>query len=152
MSHHHHHHHHRELTGAELSAVVFERLQAQGMRLTAPRRQLVDMLAQAGAPLVFDTLLERLGAAFDRVTLYRNLSAFEAAGVLQCVRDAQDKTRYELTAPHDHHHHVVCRNCGHVECLPQCDIDGFTRQAEALGYLVQEHRVEVYGLCPACRK
>lgn len=151
----HRHHHHSDdapPTPGALEDVVLERLQSREMRLTAPRRQLVDLLARAGEPLTFDALLERLGKAFDKVTLYRNLSAFEAAGVLQCVRDANGKTRYELTPPHHHHHHVVCRKCGGMKCLTECDIDGFVRQAEAKGYLVEEHRVEVYGLCPSCRQ
>lgn len=150
--HDHHHDHHETPRGGELVRIVLERLQSEGLRLTAPRRQLVDLLAQVGEPLVLDTLLERLGETFDKVTLYRNLAAFEAAGVLQCVRDASGKNRYELTAPHHHHHHVVCRKCGDVQCLPECQVEGFVRQAEAKGYLVQEHRVEVYGLCPTCRK
>lgn len=147
----HSHHHHHAPTGELLEQIVLERIQAQGLRLTAPRRQLVELLAHHPVPLVFDALLERLGASFDRVTLYRNLSAFEELGILQCIRDGENKIRYELTSPHHHHHHVICRGCGEVECLSECDVDGFVRQAEAKGYLVDEHRVEIYGLCHNCR-
>lgn len=149
MEHSHHHHHHTE--AGQLAQVVLERIQTQGLRLTTPRRRLVDLLAHTREPLVFDILLERLGTSFDKVTLYRNLSAFETVGVIQCIRDSDGKTRYELVSPHHHHHHVVCRGCGDMECLPECDVDNFVRQAEHLGYHVEEHRVEVYGLCPNCR-
>lgn len=145
------HHYHPHPADADLEQAVLERLQAQGLRITVPRRRLVALLAQTAEPLVFDTLLERLGESFDKVTLYRNLSAFEALDVIQCIRDGDGKIRYELVHPHHHHHHVVCRACGDMECLPDCDVDNFVRQAEALGYLVKEHRVEVYGLCPNCQ-
>lgn len=151
MAHSHHHHHHHDAQSVTLEQSVLDRLHDEGLRLTAPRRLLVRVLAAAVEPVPFAALLEQLGESFDRVTLYRNLGAFEQAGVLQCVLDAQSKTRYELTRPHHHHHHVVCRQCGEMECLPECDVDRFTRQAEERGYLVQEHRVEVYGLCPKCR-
>lgn len=148
MGHSHAHHH---VEGAELAQIVLKQLQSKELRLTVPRRRLVRLLADAPRPLTFDALLESLGESFDKVTLYRNLSAFEAIGVLQCVRDSDGKTCYELIAPHHHHHHVVCRNCGAMECLPECDVDYFIRQAEARGYLVEDHRVEVYGLCGKCR-
>lgn len=146
-----HSHHHDVLPGEQLEQIALERIQAQGLRITTPRRQLVELLAHSPEPLVFEGLLERLGASFDRVTLYRNLSAFEQIGILQCIRDGEDKIRYELVAPHHHHHHVICRGCGDMECLSECDVDGFVRQAEAKGFQVDEHRVEIYGLCHNCR-
>lgn len=134
---------------------VVEALRQQGLRVTTARRQVVSSLLEAGHPVSIECLHQRLGAAsFDLVTLYRNLDAFVEAGVAQVVRNESGKALYEIIGgPRDHHHHVICRRCGKIDCLDECDGDvaRFENAARKLGYADLSHRLEIYGLCGDCR-
>ena len=145
-------HHH---TPPTLDSVV-DALRHHGLRVTTARRQVVQALLDAGCPLSIESLHVRLGAdSFDLVTLYRNLDAFVEAGVAQVVRDESGKALYEIIGgPRDHHHHVICRGCGKIDCLDECDGDvvRFENAARGLGYADLSHRLEIYGLCHDCRE
>ncbi|WP_269540865.1 Fur family transcriptional regulator [Cerasicoccus fimbriatus] len=145
MSHTHHH-------VANIDSIL-DKLRAHGMRITATRKRLTSVLCDAGTPLSIEAIHQRLGPkSFDLVTLYRCLDAFEEVGVVQVVRDEHGKALYELIdADHGHHHHVICRNCGKIECLDHCAIAPFEAAAKRLGYDDLAHRLELYGVCADCR-
>ncbi|MGE9295233.1 MAG: Fur family transcriptional regulator [Puniceicoccales bacterium] len=133
-------------------SATLDALREHGMRITAARKRLAETLRGAGSPLSIEAIHQLLGPkTFDLVTLYRNLAAFEEADVLQVVRDESGKALYELVdSGHGHHHHVICRSCGKIDCLNECDIGRFERAAASLGYQKISHRVELYGVCADC--
>ena len=62
--------------------------------------------------------------------------------------------RWELLsqAGDEHHHHLVCSECGAVSDFASGDLEGLLDDiARRTGYRVDAHRLEVYGLCPDCR-
>jgi len=127
-------------------------LRQHGLRITAARQRLVRTLVEVQTPLGVEAIHQLLGLeSFDLVTLYRNLTAFEEAGVLQVVRDRSGKALYEVVVASGHHHHVICRLCGKVDCLDECHVASFEKSAVALGYADISHRIELYGVCPDCR-
>jgi Fur family ferric uptake transcriptional regulator len=68
-------------------------------------------------------------------------------------RDAGDGiARYEpATADGDHHHHLVCRDCGKVEAFSDSRLErAIDRVADGLGYSVEEHEVVLVGACSDC--
>ncbi|GHB90038.1 transcriptional repressor [Cerasicoccus arenae] len=132
---------------------MLEALREHGMRITATRKRLVSVLFEAATPLSVEAIHRKLGRnTFDLVTLYRCLGAFEEASVLQVVRDEQGKALYEMIdTAHGHHHHVICRKCGKIDCLDACMIGPFEDAARKLGYEDLSHRLELYGLCAGCR-
>lgn len=141
-----HHHQHNALEG------VLEALREHGLRITAPRKRLAQMLCDVGTPMSIEALHQQLGRNdFDLVTLYRGLDAFEEAGVVQVVRDQDGKSLYEMIdVDHGHHHHVICRQCGQIDCLSHCAIEPFENAARAMGYAQLTHRIELYGVCSKC--
>jgi Fur family transcriptional regulator, ferric uptake regulator len=70
------------------------------------------------------------------VTVYRTL-------------DLGDGARYELAD--DHHHHLICEECGTVSEFEQCPLDLQRLPQIGRGFEVRAHSLEVYGTCPACR-
>src|SRR5690606_23867817 len=51
-----------------------------------------------------------------------------------------------------HHHHIVCVSCGATEDVHLNDVeDVLTGVRGATDYDIVGHRIEVYGLCPACK-
>ena len=65
--------------------------------------------------------------------------------------DGQASYRGCGQATHDHHHHLICRQCGRTVEL---ELDGIeeliARLASENGYTEVDHSIELRGLCPAC--
>lgn len=82
------------------------------------------------------------------VTVYRTLDLLSELGLVRRL-DLGDGPRYELAE--DHHHHLICEDCGSVAEFEQCPLD--PRQLPEVGgdFEVRAHSLEVYGRCSACR-
>jgi Fe2+ or Zn2+ uptake regulation protein len=140
----------------DLHVTVAGRLRRAGQRYTAARRALVDVLAGARRPLTVAEV-----ADVDRLvplsTTYRNLAVLTQVGVLHRFSGA-DCARFELAEDlTEHHHHLVCLNCGDVEdfTLPPATEKAVIRALESVaaerGYLVEGHRLDALGRCRRCR-
>jgi Fur family transcriptional regulator, ferric uptake regulator len=82
------------------------------------------------------------------VTVYRTLDLFSELGLVRRL-DLGDGARYELAD--DHHHHLICEECGTVSEFEQCPLDLQRLPQIGRGFEVRAHSLEVYGTCPACR-
>ena len=132
-------------------AMYFIRLYKCGLRLTRNRENLVEVLARAEQPLSADELRQKAGfSETDLVTVYRNLEAFQSAGILQRIPLENGSQLFELTDLDDHYHHLICRQCHKTERLDVCLGDQLSKQAASLGYMQIKHVLEVYGICGEC--
>ncbi|HMM20248.1 MAG TPA: Fur family transcriptional regulator [Selenomonadales bacterium] len=134
---------------------IIEKLRDKGCRITAQRRLIVEKVAASRDPLTAGELWQRLlaespGLGLD--TVYRNLGILAEVGVLAPIAGAgKEGTRYELAASGDHHHHIVCLQCGRAACIDYCPVDpAFVALVRNRGYRLIKHNMELYGLCPAC--
>ena len=119
--------------------------------MTRNRENLVEVLARAEQPLSADELRQKAGfSETDLVTVYRNLEAFQSAGILQRIPLENGSQLFELTDLDDHYHHLICRQCHKTERLDVCLGDQLSKQAASLGYMQIKHVLEVYGICGEC--
>lgn len=131
---------------------------AAGHRYTRGRQGLVDLLAEMGAPATMPMILEH-SPGLVQSSLYRNLAVMEQAGLVTRVDVGDTKSYYELSelVTDDHHHHLVCRDCSSV-----VDVNLPTRAernieryldtaAHDAGFELTDHRVDIIGICAACR-
>lgn len=81
------------------------------------------------------------------VTVYRTLDLLSELGLVRRL-DLGDGPRYELAE--DHHHHLVCEDCGSVSEFQQCPLNLDNLPAMD-GFEVRAHSLEVYGRCSDCR-
>ena len=133
-----------------------ERLRGEGQRYTATRRALVERLASSGRPLSLPDLLAGR-RPLPQSSAYRNLAMLERAGVVRRVITDDDFARFELDEGlTEHHHHLVCANCGRIEdvTIPQAlerSIDRtFDEVARRVGFASVGHRLDLIGLCDDC--
>jgi Fe2+ or Zn2+ uptake regulation protein len=135
----------------DLVDIVLERLRADGGRMTKKREQVLGALFTFDRPASAEEIRERASlAASDLVTVYRNLETFEGLGVLQRVPLENGTQLFELTAPDEHYHHLICRQCHKTERLDVCVSKEVVKTARAHGYSQIAHLMEVYGLCGEC--
>lgn len=127
-----------------------EMLSGAGLRVTSPRLAVLRELCAQAAPASHPELTDRLApSGLDRVTVYRNLVALTEAGLLVRTQLADHVWRYELPmrgASHGQHPHLVCTDCGSVECLPKAAV-------RLQGHAAEAHvsEVQLRGLCSDCR-
>ncbi|MFQ5658235.1 MAG: Fur family transcriptional regulator [Candidatus Methylomirabilales bacterium] len=89
-------------------------------------------------------------------SVYRSLRLFEALRIVARVELGEGAARYELADHYrDHHHHLVCDDCGRIEDVATCPVEavGLTRQIRRrTGFAVRSHVLELFGLCRHCRR
>lgn len=131
------------------------RCQADGERLTAPRRRVLELLVEAGEPMKAYDLIARFGEdgqAAKPPTVYRALEFLERRGLAH--RIASISAYVACTGPGDHAHaaaFLICDCCGATEEVAAPLGDAFTRAADDAGYALERTTIEGHGRCPACR-
>ena len=123
-----------------------------GLKSTEPRITVLKLLAELKYPMTAQEMHKKLGKdKNDLVTLYRTLASFEKTALVKRVNLQKDAVYYELNS--DHHHHIVCTDCGKVEDFELCDVDHLTKKivAKASNFkTIREHSLELFGVCTVC--
>jgi len=84
-------------------------------------------------------------------TIYRTMRLFCKMGLAQ-ARHCEAKTQYGHTAARGHHDHLVCTKCDGVVEFENEEIERLRRQiAEANGFSLSVHKLELYGVCSLCQ-
>src|SRR5690606_32219607 len=90
------------------------------------------------------------GVEIGLATVYRVLTQFEQAGLIERNQFDGGKAVFELNEG-DHHDHLVCTGCGLVEEFYDEDIERRQQQiAKDHNFLLTDHAMSLYGLCPEC--
>ena len=84
-------------------------------------------------------------------TIYRTLNLFCEAGIAQ-ARHFGTQTQYDNISHKGHHDHLICTGCGTIVEFENCEIERLQEEvATKNGFVIQTHRLELYGLCARCR-
>lgn len=142
----------------ELHAQVGGRLAELEQRYTPNRQAIVTALAGQPSPSTLPDLL-RVAPGLSQSSTYRNLAALEEAQVVRRIVSSGEHAHYEL-AEHltEHHHHLVCRECGSIEDvrldarLERQLEAAFAAAASARGFEAAGHSIDIEGRCPDCRE
>jgi Fe2+ or Zn2+ uptake regulation protein len=130
-----------------------ETLRARGLRLTEPRRLILDVVRAADTHPTAAFVYRRVRKKLPRVslaTVYRNLRMLAAEGFLAERADAAGMRFDGNTLPHDH---FTCLACGRLYDVPaRADRAVRARVAARTGFEILNHRTEFYGRCGACRR
>jgi Fe2+ or Zn2+ uptake regulation protein len=127
-------------------------LRARGLRLTAPRRIILDVVRASdlhpSAAAVYRQVRRRLPGV-SLATVYRNLRMLAAHGLLA---ERSDTTGMRFDGNTDRHDHFTCVTCGRIYDVPPLAAAGVCRALGAsTGFEVLEHRIEFSGRCARCR-
>ena len=136
------------------AADVGELLAARGVRATKQRVEVLAELARERDDVTAQTLWRRLregGSKTGLATVYRTLSLLHEQGVVDSLSHHGTELCYRLCTA-AHHHHLVCTSCHRVVEVEQCGLDGWLDEVgKRYGFVATDHRVEIAGLCAACR-
>ncbi|MDP3841451.1 MAG: ferric iron uptake transcriptional regulator [Oxalobacteraceae bacterium] len=126
-------------------------LKASGLKATLPRLKILDIFHNSPvrhltAEDVYKILLtENMDVGL--ATVYRVLTQFEQAGLLNRNHFETGKAIFELNEG-SHHDHLVCLDCGRVEEFYDEEIEKRQQKiAEERGFRISEHALALYGNC-----
>jgi Fe2+ or Zn2+ uptake regulation protein len=130
-------------------------LNEQGYRLTDARRAVVEIMAQSRHAITPIEIYDEARAAHPAlglVTVYRTLEALEEQGLIQRVHQPQGCQAF-IPAPTGHQHLLLCRECGQAALFEGDDLEKLIHSiARRTGFQITEHWLQLFGLCPNCRK
>ncbi len=129
-----------------------------GLKVTLPRIKILEILEQnpdlhVSAEDVYKRLLEK-GEEIGLATVYRVLTQFEAAGLVQRHNFESGYSVFELDRG-GHHDHIVCVRCGRVAEFYDETIEKRQQKiAEEHGFEIKDHSLTLYGHCtdPKCKE
>lgn len=142
----------QSLTGPSL----LEELTAKGVRITAQRRALVEVIQETREHLDVASLLEqarRREPGVNRATVYRTIELLKKMRLveeLDLMHLNGEKHYYEAKSRGDHIH-LACFDCGRIQEFVSPSFDRLKREiARETGFEVRVIRLEVGGSCGIC--
>ena len=126
-------------------------LKSIGLKATYPRLKILDLFQSSEqrhltAEDVYRTLMNE-GMDIGLATVYRVLTQFEQAGLLERHYFESGKAVFELNEG-GHHDHLVCMQCGKVEVFFDAEIERRQNQiATERGFAIREHALYIYADC-----
>ena len=136
---------------------ILKSIQEQGYRLTCARRQVIQVLCQHDEYLgAYDIhhILEENDLHVGVASVYRVLEMLKTIGLVQSEEFGSGGERFCLknTDAKQHAHQLICTKCGRSEELDDCPLKQFSHSVESeSGFLIQNHWLRLFGLCPHCR-
>ena len=133
-----------------------QELKDAGLKITLPRVKILQILESSevhhvSAEDVYKLLLHN-GEEVGLATVYRVLTQFEQAGLVVRHNFEGGHSVFELSSD-KHHDHIVCVRCGRVEEFADDEIEQLQEKvADKLGFELTDHNLNMYGLCPDCRR
>ena len=126
-------------------------LKTIGLKATAPRLRILELFERSNvrhlaAEDIYRLLLQD-GPDVGLATVYRVLTQFEQAGLLQRHHFESGKAVFELNDS-KHHDHLVCLQCGRVEEFFDEEIERRqARVAAKRGFEIRAHSLYLYADC-----
>ena len=131
-------------------------LKGAGFRSGGARAAVLDAMAAQSCCVSAQELHHRVrddGRSVGIASVYRVLDELVELRLVQRVDVGDGIARYEPALPDgDHHHHVVCGDCGRVEPFEDPTLESAIANAsKRLGFSVAAHEVVLRGECDDCR-
>ncbi len=126
-------------------------LKNMGLKATFPRLKILELFEKSDlrhmtAEDVYRALIAE-GMDIGLATVYRVLTQFEQAGLLERHFFESGKAVFEINHG-KHHDHLVCIDCGRVEEFYDPEIERRQNEiANERGFKIQEHALYLYAHC-----
>ncbi len=122
-------------------------LQNQKTRKNETKKEIIDLLSKTKAPVDVNFIISKVKS--HRATIFRSLNKLVNTGDIKRLDFQEKKARYELAK--DHHHHLICENCGKIEKISNCIVSNLEEKVnKEKKFLIKSHSLEFFGLCHKC--
>jgi Fur family ferric uptake transcriptional regulator len=140
-----------KLTANKIAGILRE----HGFKLTPQRHTVLKVMASSHDHMTPEAIYEKVrrqNSDIGLVTIYRTLDLLGELDLV-CRVHAPDGCRsYMMRRPTEHHHHVVCSECGKVVDFTTCALSDLEKKlVKDTGFSIEGHLLEFYGRCADCR-
>ena len=134
---------------------ITKQISELGYRLTPQRLMILTAIQQSQDHISAVEIYAQVVARYPYVnisTVYRTLELLKELGLVTETDMGEGRVRYH-PADKGNHHHLVCRYCGATVEFEGCDLPPFfARLSQETGYLIEDHLLELLGICAACQQ
>jgi len=96
------------------------------------------------------SMLRETGSPIGLATVYRALADLAGEGDADSLQQ-EGESLYRACTPGNHHHHLICRNCGLTVEIEADAVETWAREVAAEhGFTQPNHVVDVFGFCADC--
>lgn len=131
-----------------------EYLTRQGLKSTRQREVILDEFLASGAHLSTEELylaLRKQHPGIGYATVHRTLKLLAESGLAAPRHFGDGQTRYEQHSDAHHHDHLICTVCGAIIEFEDEVIELLQEKvAKEHGFLIERHRLDIYGRCSGC--
>jgi Fur family ferric uptake transcriptional regulator len=139
----------------ELRARLNDYMAKHGLRSTEQRRVVTELFFASSGHLSIEELLDRVRVEEPRIgyaTVYRTLKLLKECGLAFERHFGDGVSRYEVAWEDEHHDHLICVECEKIIEFEDDAIEQLQHAvADARGFLLVRHKLELYGICPECQ-
>lgn len=140
----------------EKKKVFREFISQKGLKSTRQRDLILDAFLSSDRHLSIEELYLKLRAKHPSIgyaTVYRTLKLFAESGIAREIQFGDGQTRYEHINEGEHHDHLVCTRCGTIIEFENEAIEKLQDEvASRHDFLIETHKLELYGICAKCRR
>lgn len=133
-----------------------EYIRRKGLKSTRQRDVILDAFLSSERHMSIEELYLKLRAKHPNIgyaTVYRTLKLFAESGIAREIQFGDGQTRYEHVIEGEHHDHLICTSCGAITEFENDTIEKLQDEiAASHGFLIETHKMELYGQCANCRK
>lgn len=132
-------------------AITNQDLRKAGLKVTLPRIKILELLENSvphhlSAEDIYKKLLEQ-GEDVGLATVYRVLTQFEAAGIVQRHNFDANHSVFEIM-PENSHDHLICQRTNQVIEFKNTDIEGLIQEiAKQHDFTLTGHSLILFGYC-----
>ena len=130
-------------------------LKKNTLKFTIQREVILETLYNSDEHLTPESLHHLIQKKFPDLktgiaTIYRTLSLLEESKMVTSLSFGTQGKKYELGAK-EHHDHMICIECGKITEFVDEEIEKKQHNiADALGFKMTDHSMQIYGLCKDC--
>jgi Fur family transcriptional regulator, ferric uptake regulator len=129
------------------------RLRQQGHRLTPQRLQVLQVIKAQCTHRTAEEIHAEIvphQPYMDIATVYRSLQWLQSVGLVAPI-SIDGKLHYEYHPLGDHHHHLICQQCGYHIQIPDTDVATLkTELRQRYGFVLQVDHLALSGRCAGC--
>ena len=140
----------------EEQEVFLQHIQKQGLKRTAQRDLILDVFLRTEGHVSGEDLyrlVQQQDPTVGQTTVYRTLRLLTEAGLAREVRFGDGRAHYEHNYKHEHHDHMICKDCGKI-------IEFYSPELEAIQdamaakhkFELTSHLLRMIGVCADCRR
>jgi len=130
-----------------LLELITSELHKRNMRLTMPRRRIMEIFALSGRLQTAQDLYlsaKKEGLPVGLTTIYRLLGILTEIGLARTYL-LNGETKYIFCSP-QHHHHLICTRCGMYREIFEC----LVLPMETTDFQPESHHLDFFGVCYNC--